>query len=54
MNKYGVNVSPCKTPTTKLKKSMSSSGERTIAFLFLEGIIRAETVSLGRPNASSN
>ena len=27
INKYGTNVSPCKTPATMLKKSVSPSGE---------------------------
>ena len=31
----GANVSPRKTPATILKKTISSSGERTIAFVFL-------------------
>ena len=34
MNWYGTNASPCRTPGTMLKKSVSPSGERTFIFVF--------------------
>ena len=34
MNRYGANVSPCRTPATILKKSLSPSGEQTFTFVF--------------------
>ena len=43
INRYGANVSPCSTPATMLKLSVSPSDKRTFTF-----IIMAATVSLGR------
>ena len=34
INKYGANVSPCNTPATMSKKSVSPSDERNIALCF--------------------
>ena len=53
MNKNGTDVSPCKTSVTMLKKSVSPSGEWTIAFLFLWSIIITVTVSLGKSYVKS-
>ena len=50
---YGTNLSPRKIPVTMSKKSLSLSGEQTIAFVFLSYIISATTVSLGWLYASS-
>ena len=52
LNKYGANFSLCRTRATTTK-SMSSSGEQTIAFVVLEIIIIAVIVSLKTPYASS-
>ena len=52
INKYGANVSPCKTPVTISKKSVSP-GERTIAFVFSKSIIIQVRVYLERLYASS-
>ena len=53
MNRYGVNVSSCRTSTTMSKKSVSPSGERTFYLHFFIEIIMAATVSLGRPYSRS-
>ena len=34
ISNYGAIVSPCKTPVTMSKKSVSSSGEQNVAFEF--------------------
>ena len=41
------NVSPCTTLAIMSKKTVSLSGERTIAFVFLLSIVMAATVSFG-------
>ena len=48
MNRYETKISPCSTPATMSKKSVSPSGERTFSFVFLYSIIMTATVSLGR------
>ena len=52
MNRYGANVSPCRTPATMSKKAVSPSGEWTFTIVFLLSIIMAVIVYLGRPYAS--
>ena len=52
INKYGANVSPCRTPVIKSKTSVSPLVEQTIAFVFLQSIIIAVIVYLGRPHVS--
>ena len=49
---YGASVSPCSTPATMSKYSVSPSGERTFTLVFLKRIVIAVTVSFGRPYAS--
>ena len=49
---YGDSVSPCSTPATMLKYSVSPCGERTFSLVFRYRIVIAATVSLGRPYAS--
>ena len=49
MNRYGTNVSSCKTPATMSKMSVTPSGEPTFTFVILMNIIMVVTVSLGRP-----
>ena len=48
INRYWANVSPCSTPATMSKLSVSPSGEQTFTFVFLYSIIMAVTVSFGR------
>ena len=45
INIYDTNESPYKTPVTLSKKLESPSDERTIAYVFLQNIIIAITVS---------
>ena len=52
IERYGASVSPCSTPATMLKYSVSPSGERTFTLVFLLRIVIAETVSFGRPYTS--
>ena len=52
IKRYGASVSPCSTPATMSKYSVSLSGERTFTLVFLQRIVIAATVSLGRPFAS--
>ena len=54
INRYGDNLSPCKTLVTVSMKLVSPSDEWTIVFIFLWSVIIAVTVSLGRSFASSN
>ena len=35
IKRYGANVSPCSTPTTMSKSSVSPSGEHTFTLVFL-------------------
>ena len=44
INRFGTNVSPCRTPATMSKKSVSPSDERTLTFVFLMTITMAVTV----------
>ena len=53
INKYGANENPYKIPVTMLKISVSPSGMQTIAFVFLQSIIKVVIFSLGRAYASS-
>ena len=50
--KYGASVSPCSTPATMSKYSVSHSGEHTFTLVFLSRIVIAAMVSFGRPYAS--
>ena len=52
ITRYEASVSPCSTPATISKHSVSPSGERTFTLVFLEIIIIAATVSFGMPYAS--
>ena len=56
INKYGVNVSHCKTTATMSKKSESPSGERTVAFFFVFVFMKhhlSSDRSLGSPYTRS-
>ena len=44
INRYEANGYPCGTPAIMTKLSVSPSGERTFAFVFLYSIIMAATV----------
>ena len=35
INRYGASESPCSTPATMSKQSVSSSGERTFTFIYI-------------------
>ena len=52
INRYGASVSPCSTPATMSKYSVSPSAERIFTLVFLWRIVIAATVSFGRPYAS--
>ena len=49
IKRYGANVSPCSTPDTMSKYSVSPFDEQTFTFVSLYSIIMVATVSLGRP-----
>ena len=46
IKRYGASVSPCSTPATMSKHSVSPSGEHTFALVFLQRIVIAATVFL--------
>ena len=52
IKRYGASVSPCSTPATMSKYSVSPSGDRTFTLVFLYRLVIAATVSLGMPYAS--
>ena len=52
IKRYGASVSPCNTPATMSKYSVSPSGERSFTLVFLQRIDITATVSFGRPYAS--
>ena len=52
IKRYGASVSPCSTPATMLKYSVSPSGEHTFILVFLLRIVIAAMVSFGRLYAS--
>ena len=47
MNRNEASVSPCRTPVTMSKKSVSPFGEGTFTFMIFWNIIMAVMVSLG-------
>ena len=45
IKRYGASMSPCSTPATMSKYSVSPSGERTFTLVFLQRIVIAAMVS---------
>ena len=47
INRYGTNVSPCSTPATMSKKSVSPSGVQTFTFVFYKSSLWMRQIFFG-------